>query len=85
MCSLIEYERVTDAIFQLPAGVEHLVVQLGIPIAYPRMNFLEYVFCRVANWKCLARFGRQVRVGVQIEPVSSIGKNGFVRYVIHGK
>lgn len=32
-----------DALYQLSEGVEHLVVQIGIPIAYPRMNFLEYV------------------------------------------
>ena len=35
-----------DALGEIPAGIEHLIVQLSIPIAYPRMNFLEYVPCQ---------------------------------------
>jgi len=41
VCSEMEYSRIFGALQRLPEGVEHLVVQLGIPIAYPRMNFLE--------------------------------------------
>ncbi|KAH7107375.1 hypothetical protein BKA62DRAFT_683171 [Auriculariales sp. MPI-PUGE-AT-0066] len=41
VCSNEEYERVFKQILALPDGVEHLVIQIGIPIAYPRMNFLE--------------------------------------------
>lgn len=35
------YERVFAALRQLPSQVEHLVVLLGVPIAYPRMVFIE--------------------------------------------
>jgi len=35
------YRVVLDRVRALPSSVEHLVVLLGIPIAYPRMNFLE--------------------------------------------
>ncbi|KAG8217891.1 hypothetical protein J3R82DRAFT_6057 [Butyriboletus roseoflavus] len=41
ICSSEQYKRVMEAISQMPPHVEHLVVQLGIPIAYPRMVFLE--------------------------------------------
>ncbi|KAF8491943.1 hypothetical protein JB92DRAFT_2797405 [Gautieria morchelliformis] len=41
VCSSVQYQRVIDALYELPVGVEHLIVQVGIPIAYPRMNFLE--------------------------------------------
>ncbi|KZV99091.1 hypothetical protein EXIGLDRAFT_712467 [Exidia glandulosa HHB12029] len=41
VCSSEEYDRVFRAVLALPETVDHLVVQLGIPIAYPRMNFLE--------------------------------------------
>ncbi|EJD46069.1 hypothetical protein AURDEDRAFT_63375 [Auricularia subglabra TFB-10046 SS5] len=41
VCSNEEYERVFKAVLALPEQVDHLIVQLGIPIAYPRMNFLE--------------------------------------------
>ncbi|KAI0274421.1 hypothetical protein BGY98DRAFT_1090604 [Russula aff. rugulosa BPL654] len=33
--------RIFDRLDSLPARVEHLIVQLGIPITYPRMVFLE--------------------------------------------
>ncbi|KAF5330481.1 hypothetical protein D9619_005986 [Psilocybe cf. subviscida] len=41
VCSPSQYKRVFDRVNALPIGVEHLVVQIGIPIAYPRMVFLE--------------------------------------------
>ncbi|KAI9056891.1 hypothetical protein FKP32DRAFT_1762870 [Trametes sanguinea] len=41
VCSPFEYKAVFARMHQLPRTVEHLVVQLGIPIAYPRMVFLE--------------------------------------------
>ncbi|CAG7846587.1 SubName: Full=Uncharacterized protein {ECO:0000313/EMBL:CCA69829.1} [Serendipita indica DSM 11827] len=41
VCSETTYRRMFDRLWELPASVKHLVVQLGIPIAYPRMNFLE--------------------------------------------
>ncbi|KDQ06742.1 hypothetical protein BOTBODRAFT_39397 [Botryobasidium botryosum FD-172 SS1] len=41
VCSETTYGRAFERIYQLPPQVEHLVIQLGIPIAYPRMNFLE--------------------------------------------
>ncbi|KIY71124.1 hypothetical protein CYLTODRAFT_419127 [Cylindrobasidium torrendii FP15055 ss-10] len=41
VCSPEQYEKVFQRLEYLPPGTEHLVVQLGIPIAYPRMVFLE--------------------------------------------
>ncbi|KAF8352304.1 hypothetical protein F5887DRAFT_23349 [Amanita rubescens] len=41
VCSLAQYKKVFARLHQLPTLVEHLIVQLGIPIAYPRMVFLE--------------------------------------------
>lgn len=43
MCSKMTYDAVWTCLVTLPRTVEHIVVQLGIPIAYPRMNFMEYV------------------------------------------
>ncbi|TFK27403.1 plasma membrane protein [Coprinopsis marcescibilis] len=41
VCSPGEYAKVFERLHKLPEGVDHLIVQLGIPIAYPRMVFLE--------------------------------------------
>jgi len=41
VCSQAEYQKVFERLSKLPPGVEHLCVQLGIPIAYPRLVFLE--------------------------------------------
>lgn len=41
VCSKVTYDRIFNAIKILPPSVKQLVLQLGIPIAYPRMNFAE--------------------------------------------
>ncbi|KAF8061567.1 hypothetical protein FPV67DRAFT_1563868 [Lyophyllum atratum] len=41
ICSSLQYQKVFHRLSQLPQSVEHLIVQVGIPIAYPRMVFLE--------------------------------------------
>jgi hypothetical protein len=41
VCSNEEYKKVMEAIGQMPPYVEHLIIQLGVPIAYPRMVFME--------------------------------------------
>jgi hypothetical protein len=41
VCSEFEYQKAFERIRYLPPDVKHLVVQLAIPIAYPRMVFLE--------------------------------------------
>lgn len=41
VCSPQQYQAVLDRTYQLPRGVQHLVLLTGIPIAYPRMVFLE--------------------------------------------
>ncbi|KAJ7470605.1 hypothetical protein FB451DRAFT_1340055 [Mycena latifolia] len=41
VCSQAEYQKVFERLSQLPSSVEHLCVQIGIPIAYPRLVFLE--------------------------------------------
>ncbi|KAJ7046626.1 hypothetical protein C8F04DRAFT_1307530, partial [Mycena alexandri] len=41
VCSQVEYQKVFERLSKLPSTVEHLCVQIGIPIAYPRLVFLE--------------------------------------------
>lgn len=41
ICTKESYEKVFDRVRAMPDGVEHLVILLGVPIAYPRMVFLE--------------------------------------------
>ncbi|KAJ7489860.1 hypothetical protein B0H11DRAFT_2156691 [Mycena galericulata] len=41
VCSQAEYQKVFERLSKLPSSVEHLCVQIGIPIAYPRLVFLE--------------------------------------------
>ncbi|KAJ6630651.1 hypothetical protein B0H10DRAFT_1982192 [Mycena sp. CBHHK59/15] len=41
VCSQSEYRKVFERLNKLPTSVEHLCVQIGIPIAYPRLVFLE--------------------------------------------
>ncbi|KAL4076965.1 hypothetical protein V8B97DRAFT_1866259 [Scleroderma yunnanense] len=41
VCSDAQYRKVYDYIKQVPGSVEHLIIVVGIPIAYPRLVFLE--------------------------------------------
>lgn len=66
VCSPQEYDAVFERISRMPAHVEHLVVQLGIPIAYPRMVFLETALESKLN--PLVALGR----------AGSMGLSGFV-------
>ncbi|KAF8911126.1 hypothetical protein CPB84DRAFT_1672473 [Gymnopilus junonius] len=66
VCSQPQYQHVFDRLNNLPAGVEHLIVQLGIPIAYPRMVFLETAL--------ESRFNPLVALGRN----GSLGLSGFV-------
>ncbi|KAL5529110.1 hypothetical protein ACEPAG_5084 [Sanghuangporus baumii] len=43
VCSQHTYKKIFDRLYRLPPQVQHLVVQIGIPIAYPRLNFLESI------------------------------------------
>ncbi|GAA5845717.1 hypothetical protein JCM9279_006083 [Rhodotorula babjevae] len=43
LASKVTYERTEKAVYALPQGVEHLIVLLGVPIAYPRMVALENI------------------------------------------
>ncbi|PCH38463.1 hypothetical protein WOLCODRAFT_66563 [Wolfiporia cocos MD-104 SS10] len=66
VCSKHEYQVVFERLDALPPGVEHLVIQLGIPIAYPRMVFLEHMLESKMN--PLVMLGRN----------GSLGLSGFV-------
>lgn len=66
VCSPLEYKTVFERIMRLPPQVEHLVVQIGIPIAYPRMVFLETALESKLN--PLVALGR----------AGSMGLSGFV-------
>ncbi|KAF8710206.1 hypothetical protein RHS03_01884, partial [Rhizoctonia solani] len=66
VCSQITYDRIFWHLHQLPQQVEHVIIQLGIPIAYPRMNFLETALESKLNpFTALAQKG-------------SLGLSGFV-------
>lgn len=41
VCSEKSYQKVFDRVRTMPGGVEHLVILVGVPLAYPRMVFLE--------------------------------------------
>ncbi|GAA6037134.1 hypothetical protein JCM8097_008753 [Rhodosporidiobolus ruineniae] len=43
LASKITYERMEAAVLGMPQGVQHLVVLLGVPIAYPRMVAIEKI------------------------------------------
>ncbi|KAJ3744607.1 hypothetical protein DFH05DRAFT_1534942 [Lentinula detonsa] len=66
VCSPMEYEKVFARLHQLPPTVEHLVVQIGIPIAYPRMVALEKAL--ESKFNPLVALGRN----------GSLGLSGFV-------
>lgn len=66
VCSPGEYQRVFDRLNNLPPSVDHLVIQLGIPIAYPRMVFLETAL--------ESKFNPLVALGKN----GSLGLSGFV-------
>ncbi|KIK59848.1 hypothetical protein GYMLUDRAFT_74300 [Collybiopsis luxurians FD-317 M1] len=66
VCSQAEYEKVFSRLAKLPSTVEHLVVQLGIPIAYPRMVALEKAL--ESKFNPLVALGRN----------GSLGLSGFV-------
>ncbi|KZT11642.1 uncharacterized protein LAESUDRAFT_720903 [Laetiporus sulphureus 93-53] len=62
VCSELEYRLVMEKAYALPGTVEHLVVQLGIPIAYPRMVFLEQMLS--SNLNPLVMLGRNGSLGL---------------------
>ncbi|KIJ37701.1 hypothetical protein M422DRAFT_60910 [Sphaerobolus stellatus SS14] len=62
VCSSLEYQIVMDALYQLPSEVEHLVIQTGIPLAYPRMNFLETAL--ESKFNPLVALGRNGSLGL---------------------
>jgi len=62
VCSTLQYQYVLDSLYRLPASVEHLIVQTGIPIAYPRMNFLETAL--ESKLKPLVALGRTGSLGL---------------------
>lgn len=41
VCAEDTYERVFEAMENMPSTVRHLIIQLGVPISYPRMVYLE--------------------------------------------
>jgi len=66
VCSPQEYKAVFNRLRQLPKKIEHLVLLTGIPIAYPRMVFLETALESKMN--PLTALGRN----------GSLGLSGFV-------
>jgi len=66
VCSLGQYQRIFDRLNSLPPDVKHLVIQVGIPIAYPRMVFLETAL--ESKFNPLVALGRS----------GSMGLSGFV-------
>ncbi|KAG8798807.1 hypothetical protein FRC17_007311 [Serendipita sp. 399] len=62
VCSEVTYRRVFDRLWELPASVKHIIVQLGIPIAYPRMNFLESAL--ESSFNPLVALGKKNKLGM---------------------
>ncbi|KAF9566336.1 hypothetical protein CPC08DRAFT_628649 [Agrocybe pediades] len=62
VCSPQEYQKVFDRLNMLPPGVEHVILQLGIPIAYPRMVFLETAL--ESKFNPLVALGRNGTMGL---------------------
>ncbi|KAL1680859.1 hypothetical protein EV122DRAFT_206983 [Schizophyllum commune] len=66
VCSQTEYAKVFERLQNIPPTTEHVIVQLGIPIAYPRMVFLESAL--ESKYNPLTILGRN----------GSMGLTGFV-------
>ncbi|PFH52428.1 hypothetical protein AMATHDRAFT_74220 [Amanita thiersii Skay4041] len=66
VCSQQQYQKVFERLRRMPERVEHLIVQLGIPIAYPRMVFLEAAL--------ESKFNPLIALGKS----GSLGLSGFV-------
>lgn len=49
ICARDTYDRCLAAASQLPDSVEHLIIQLGVPICYPRMVMLEKILSNKWN------------------------------------
>ncbi|KAJ2936438.1 hypothetical protein H1R20_g654, partial [Candolleomyces eurysporus] len=62
VCSEEEYDKVFARMRTIPSDVEHLIVQLGIPIAYPRMVFLEQALD--SKFNPLVALGRNGTMGL---------------------
>ncbi|KAF8162955.1 hypothetical protein B0H34DRAFT_301294 [Crassisporium funariophilum] len=62
VCSPGQYRKVFDRLNSLPVGVEHVIVQIGIPIAYPRMVFLETAL--ESKFNPLVALGRNGTMGL---------------------
>ncbi|EAU88219.2 plasma membrane protein [Coprinopsis cinerea okayama7 len=62
ICSPGEYAKVFERLHALPPGVDHLIIQLGIPIAYPRMVFLESAL--ESKFNPLVALGRNGTLGL---------------------
>lgn len=58
VCSEEQYTKAFDRLNSLPSKVERLIIQLGIPIAYPRMVFLEHALSsKYSPFVALGRLG----------------------------
>ncbi|KAJ7273561.1 hypothetical protein B0H12DRAFT_1089992 [Mycena haematopus] len=62
VCSQSEYQKVFERLSKLPSSVEHLCVQIGIPIAYPRLVFLETAL--ESKFNPLVALGRSGSLGL---------------------
>jgi len=62
VCSQAEYQKVFERLSKLPPSVEHLCVQIGIPIAYPRLVFLEAAL--ESKYNPLVALGRSGSLGL---------------------
>ncbi|KAI0290515.1 hypothetical protein BC826DRAFT_1092547 [Russula brevipes] len=63
VCSAEQYTKVFNRLEALPRGVDHLIIQLGIPIAYPRMVFLENMLS--SKFNPLVTLGKSGALGLK--------------------
>ena len=70
VCGTDTYERVHEALEAMPDTVRHLIIQLGVPISYPRMVSLENMLSN--------RFNPFVSVAKAFMPAFTNNYNGQV-------
>lgn len=70
VCAQDTYRKCFDAVRRLPPGVEHLIIQLGVPIAYPRMVMLERMLS--------SRFNPLVWIAKRVLPKFTNNFNGQI-------
>ncbi|KAG2178185.1 hypothetical protein INT43_003438 [Umbelopsis isabellina] len=63
ICNPITYERVFNALYQLPYTVKHLVLVTGVPLIYPRLTLFEKAMEGAAGFNMATLVGKTGALG----------------------